>query len=664
MSTYLSPSIGNEFETPFLRELFFSARSEQELKRLETRERALYCDPRISCDTNLFFGFFFDGTGNNYINAEKAKDHSNIARLYDCFPGMSVPGVLPKSTEWQYKPSDYKHFFRVYVPGPGTAFPQANDSGAGRDKTLGGASGRLGERRIIWALVQAINNVHRFFLQSALISQSELDNLFDTISLTRGTRCVVDGRYGPDADMNRSGTGINTRYMLSKLLERLHQAVKLHWIDKRTGRPAKTDPGVVKTIYISIFGFSRGATQARAFANWLQTLCRLDAQLCGAKRMSLGGFPVEFDFLGIFDTVASVGVGNTIAGRNGHGAWADAEDSLRIPAGLKCLHLVAAHELRRSFPLDSISVNGVVPAGCKEVVVPGVHSDIGGGYCPREQGRGSDPTGADMLSRIPLIMMYKEARLNGVPLKLELATEATKAKFALNKETIQAFNAYLGTCKETQGPLHRLVRENMRKQIEWRVHRKVSGTAPLQTSRSFLQASTYYQNDLHTAALQFDDEIKAFLSWLQSKGPHFRPAPQNPGFGDLLDSEWEEIASFWHALAHPCEATLDLFDNYVHDSRASFKLRGPGTEEEMHEYLRRCVKERERVLTVLGKADHRSQATLEEHRAAEEYARTNKIPRFRIGGHEPWEGASGVISKAGYLRYRKIYAGSDTSLIS
>jgi hypothetical protein len=664
MSTYLTPAAGKEFETPFKREIFFNEREENQLKGFQAREAPPICSPMNSCDTNLFFGFFFDGTGNNYIAAEKTKDHSNIARLYDCFPGMSVPGVLPKSTDWEYKPAEHKHFLRVYVPGVGTEFPQVKDSGAGSDKVLGGGTGRWGERRIIWALVQAINNVHRFFLGSPLILQPEIESLFATMSLTKNTRRAVEGRQDDDADVVDSAVGTLTKFLLSGMLTRLHKAVAPHWIDKRTGQPAKKDPGIVKTIYISIFGFSRGATQARVFANWLHTLCRLDAQLCGAKRMSLGGFPVEFDFLGIFDTVASVGAGNTVAGQNGHGAWADAEDSLRVPTGMKCLHLVAAHELRRSFPLNSISVNGVVPAGCKEVVVPGVHSDIGGGYCPREQGRGSDPNGADMLSRIPLIMMYKEARLSGVPLKLELATEATKTRFAVSRETIQAFNAYLDTCKEKQGSLHRIVREHMRKQIEWRVHRKVSGKAPLQNSRSFLQASTYYQNDLHSAALQFDDEIKAFLSWLQSKGPHFRPAPQHPGFGDQLYSEWEEIATFWHALAHPCGATLDLFDNYVHDSRASFKLSGPDTEQKMHEYLRRCVKEREKALTVISKADHRSQVTLEEHRAAEEYAKTNKIPRFRVGGHESWDGAFGVMSRAGYLRYRKIYAGSDTALIS
>lgn len=165
--------------------------------------------------------------------------------------------------------------------------------------------------------------------------------------------------------------------------------------------------------------------------------------------MTLGGFEVAFDFLGLFDTVASIGAGNTLGNSfiglmfDGHGAWADAEDSLRIPTNITCLHLVSAHELRRSFPLDSISVKGVVTPNCMEIVFPGVHSDLGGGYAPREQGRGVDPDGADMLTRIPLLTMYRAARLAGVPLKLELASAVVQRRFEVAASTITAFNAYL-----------------------------------------------------------------------------------------------------------------------------------------------------------------------------------------------------------------------------
>jgi hypothetical protein len=180
-----------------------------------------------------------------------------------------------------------------------------------------------------------------------------------------------------------------------------------------------------------------------------------------------------------------------------------------------------------------------------------------------------------------------------------------------------------------------------------------------------MRASTLHQNDLYSAALEFDDEIKAFIAWMQSKGLHFKPSNQRPGFGDLHYAEWEEIATFWHTLAPPCDAIVDLFDNYVHDARASFKLNGPGNEEEMRTYLRHCVQQRKETLAVIaGKADHRSALTQEEQRIADEYARTNEIPRFRVGGREPWDRSYGVISKAGYLRYRKIYSGSDTTLIS
>ena len=57
--------------------------------------------PNASCNTNLFFGFFFDGTKNNYRLAAKANEYSNVARLYDAFPGQSVPGVLPKGVDWK-----------------------------------------------------------------------------------------------------------------------------------------------------------------------------------------------------------------------------------------------------------------------------------------------------------------------------------------------------------------------------------------------------------------------------------------------------------------------------------------------------------------------------------------------------------------------------------
>jgi hypothetical protein len=671
----LSPPIGENFASAINSDLFFGKTGREDvLVESEKREQPLIGKPSESCNTNLFFGFFFDGTKNNYIKAETGKNHSNVARLYDCYPGLSVPGVLPISTDWpKEQQKKYPHFFKVYIPGVASPFKQVNDTGEGRDEDLGAAAGALGEYRIIWALVQAINNVHRYFLRMPLVSQSEMDGLLRDVYLNKAARALMLGTLWQDPRANHTKDRA-ARIAFEGLLRKLHKAVAQHWPDAKTGKPAKIDPGIVKTIYITVFGFSRGATQARAFVNWLQSLCKLDAQIRGKSGMSLGGFQVEFDFLGLFDTVASVGLANTIGGFNGHGAWADAEDSLRIPEGVKCLHLVAAHELRRSFPVDSISVNGILPEECREIVVPGVHSDVGCGYCPREQGRGTDPNGDDMLARIPLLLMYKEARLNGAPLKLELAPSIAKARFAIKPETIAAYNAYIAACRVKQGPIHLIMREQARMQIEWRLARRVNGNRPLQKSASFLRASTFDQNDLYSAGLEFEKEIEQFEAWLKEQGARFKPAIQSAGFGNRHSAEWEEIATWWTTRAQPSAAVMNFFDNYIHDSRAWFKVvpNNPDHEKDMHVLLSKWVQRRraakahnEMRSKMHGRGNSRYSMVAtdgldeDERRAADEYAKTGRIPRMITKGREPHEW--GI---AGYLRFRKIYGGLDDVLLS
>lgn len=682
MTTNLCGEIDATFSKAVNRNEFFKEDEGKKIKYFEKREHPPLGEPGKSCSTNLFFGFFFDGTKNNYELAEAGKNHSNVARLYDCYPGMSVPKVLPESTDWpQNLQSKYNNFFKIYVPGVASPFKEVKDSGSDWDETTGAAAGRMGEQRLIWSLAQALNNVHRYFLKAPLIAQAEIEDMLARISLNKRARAsMIGNRSISGAEPNKSeiahGQDGTARVYFEYLLRKLHKAISLHLPDKRTGRPAKIDPAIVKTIYVSIFGFSRGATQARAFTNWLQSLCKLDAQIQGTgNEMSLGGFSVQFDFLGVFDTVASVGLGNTLGMFNGHGAWADSEDSLRIPPGIKCLHLIAAHEIRRSFPVDSISVRGSLPEGCHEIVVPGAHSDIGCGYCPTEQGRGTDPNGDDMLARIPLLVMYKAARLSGVPLKLELANQPAKERFALKPQTIAAFNAYIATCREKQGPLHRIMREQARKYIEWRVCRRVNGKSPMHTTESFRRASTFDQNDLQSACHEFEEEITKFTTWIKNKGTTFKPCVQKLGFGNAHESEWEEIATWWDQHVQPCAATLHFFDNYVHDSRAWFKLfpGNPDSEEKSIEQLDRWLGLRKlgqanlRSPMLAGKADYRTvpdRLSPAQRAAADEYAKNGKIPRMATAGREPWASSFGWLAGAGYLRYRKIYGGEDSYLLS
>ncbi|WP_420473114.1 T6SS phospholipase effector Tle1-like catalytic domain-containing protein [Noviherbaspirillum sp. ST9] len=670
---------GIDYADPSIRARFFSGDDETTLRALQLRESPPFGNPSASCDTNLFFGFFHDGTRNNYGASLKAKNHtqSNIARLYSCFPGRSVPGVIPAEPMWGHAPDQFTHFFRVYTPGVGSAFDLVDDSGEGKDETLGAAMAYKGEPRIIWTLLQAMNNLHRYFHKDApLITADEARQLYRKIILTRTTLQRMADRPPAQFDESNPREDFVARQELTTLLERLHKAIAYHMPDKDGRKPRNTDPGVVKQIYISVFGFSRGAAAGRAFANWLVALCKLDAELLGKSGTTLGGFPVNFDFLGLFDTVSSVGLANTLNTADGHWGWADAEVSLRVPKEfIQCLHLVSGHEIRRSFPLDSISYKGLLESGRTEVVYPGVHSDVGGGYLPMEQGKGKDGTGKDHLSRLPLAHMYRAARLAGVPLKLELVTQqSVKDDFKINPSTLAAFNQYVSHAKVTSGPLTYIMREQCKFQMLWRHLRRQGGASPLEDTQSYKDALQVDKNDLRGANAEFTDEIAEFERWRDGFlnpapdewDPHGRAQMQRkpaeiarpaPGFKNRREGEWEEIARFWGIETLP-EEVAEFFDRFVHDSRAWFKLTGTESAD-VEKELRKLV-QKMKSFDENARYEHQPDPlTPEEREWAMEYAATGQVPDMKTGGREPaWFG------QAGYLRYRKVYAGGDRMLIS
>ena len=109
--------------------------------------------------------------------------------------------------------------------------------------------------------------------------------------------------------------------------------------------------------------------------------------------------------------MASVGIANIAPFAEGHMGWAD--DTMELPDnGLikKCTHLVSSHEQRLCFPLDSICrSDGTYPSYATEVVYPGMHSDIGGGYPPGDQGKAVGHNDSNLLSQIALRDMYASA---------------------------------------------------------------------------------------------------------------------------------------------------------------------------------------------------------------------------------------------------------------
>lgn len=348
-----------------------------------------------SCKQILWLSFFFDGTGNNRDADTGMKKHSNIARLF----------FAHKRT------SDDREIVSIYIPGIGTYFPEIGDDGG---STLGLGCGKMGDKRLDFALER-----------------------FDDFL-------------------------------------------------KRPLAQAKTPANAIKEINIAVFGFSRGAALARAFVNMvMKERCSLRADKWTLQN---GNWPVRFRFLGLFDTVASVGlplsfnttgsyeaaIGDTAGlmknrllkypstrpevlafseraaagadpapgGSHGHRDWGS---RLHVHATVEEVrHFVAAHEIRNSFPLDSVSTSAQgrisAPANFHETVYPGAHSDVGGGYAPGEGARGISPS--ESMSLIPLRHMYGFALRCGVPMLIE-ATSGNNADFNAHPTMCAIYDSYL-----------------------------------------------------------------------------------------------------------------------------------------------------------------------------------------------------------------------------
>lgn len=139
---------------------------------------------------------------------------------------------------------------------------------------------------------------------------------------------------------------------------------------------------VITAVEIDLFGFSRGAAAARHLANEVlkQSRGALGPVLKHGRLPLASGFTwasVRLKVIGLFDTVAAVG------GISDFGNVRDAMNArvnLFLPPGCaqQVLHLVAGDEHRRNFAL-----NRVAPDWSREIILPGSHSDIGGGYHPQ-----------------------------------------------------------------------------------------------------------------------------------------------------------------------------------------------------------------------------------------------------------------------------------------
>lgn len=158
-----------------------------------------------------------------------------------------------------------------------------------------------------------------------------------------------------------------------------------------SGIPAKVEAGVQKVLTqihrthkkkdiqiekltFDVFGFSRGAASARTFIHaalfGFKSTPSIEAQLTG---MAYTTERIQVCFAGLYDTVSTYGLKVALGAAN------NVKD-LKLNAivhAKQVVHLTSADEHREYFSLTDISSAGFKG---KEIFLPGVHSDIGGGY--------------------------------------------------------------------------------------------------------------------------------------------------------------------------------------------------------------------------------------------------------------------------------------------
>ncbi|PAU86753.1 type IV secretion protein Rhs [Pseudomonas sp. WN033] len=301
----------------------------------EEEETELPLQQRIT----LRLGVFFDGTGNNMANAgltEQCRREDLIL-----FDAEALENIASHCQSFGYTDSNGDGFY--------DRLP---------DSSYGNAQSNVA---LLYDLYD--DDVHKVFSQEATSA-----NLAVYIEGS-GTRSgSADSRYGLATGSGDTGVLSRVGESPGKIAEQLRLLLD--------NNPSL----IVEKIEFDIFGFSRGAGAARHFANEL--LKPDGGVLAGTLHAGLPAIASDFDwqrdtainFVGVFDTVAAVA--NPWRGDLSPGDARNPGVNLYLPPGCarKVVQLTALNECRHNF-----SLNRVGPEH-EEIDLPGVHSDIGGGY--------------------------------------------------------------------------------------------------------------------------------------------------------------------------------------------------------------------------------------------------------------------------------------------
>ncbi|NHV91494.1 DUF2235 domain-containing protein [Cronobacter dublinensis] len=296
----------------------------EHLTDIKCSEKTIVCKRKPVIGITITVGMFFDGTGNNVFNTDE--------RLLKSCTHLNV-GLIKEDVELCVK--------KLGMSATGSGSYMGYYSNVHWLNTLYFTDDKITEEKSCYQ--------RAVYIQGIGTQKDKEDSLYSlgTGQLSEG---VVD----------KTDEGIAQIASQIRALLRKDSAISF----------------AIEKIQFDIFGFSRGAAAARHFANRVRDNDEAVQQaiIKGLQGRKQHGKPAgEVRFLGLFDTVCAVG-------------W-DPHDgnnpgiALDLPGDIaqKVFQITAMHECRYNFSLNSIKESW------PELVLPGVHSDIGGGYNPDEQ---------------------------------------------------------------------------------------------------------------------------------------------------------------------------------------------------------------------------------------------------------------------------------------
>lgn len=332
------------------------------------------CDKQSPTETTsrpkkFFFGVFFDGTSNNMVQKKTAKAFRKQSKNKD---------------EWELE----------VVENNNASFKD------GANQILVKGTGNPAEG---YSNVAILHSFYQGMSKDEFDKcKSEADTwIFNIYVEGAGTDAIYDGDW-IDKTYNWKGSVKGKGHSgVSKLVCKAVAMVR-----ERLKTVAEADHPNTE-VHFDVFGFSRGAACARLFSYLAlregisQKLnCETEFKDSLAKRYYKSGFlhfldefklkSITVDFLGLYDTVSSIGglsVDSYANNVEDYGLHSPSMDKV-----LNAFQLCAMDEFREHFGLTDLG-NACTKGSNAEIFIPGCHSDVGGGYKTKQYGFTLDADG-------------------------------------------------------------------------------------------------------------------------------------------------------------------------------------------------------------------------------------------------------------------------------